>query len=185
MRSRVLVVFAVVVAMLAVSVAPAGAKGGRAIKGDQDIAFNLGLVLEVGAAQDVSWFGEVTLGGATYPIVYNPTAEPKPIWGGRATLFLETLTVYDAITYSYEEGVLTAFDVGNMIFTATDRAICLESGHCFSAGRITDVDTAQDTQGALRSLRVGDRTFWSGFMPDPEAVTFDGPFTIVKRWWRR
>ncbi len=183
MHRRMLLVLALVVAMFAVAMTPATAGRRTAIRGHQDLDFNLGLLDRSGAAPNVSWIGEIVLGGDAYVAVYYPLAEPRPI--GSATLYVEKLVVYDSANIAFTDGVLTTFEPGPMIFTAADRAIETANLDFFAGGRITDVDRTADSKGALAAVRVGDRTFWRGSMEDPMQTTFQGPFSIFRAWWRR
>ena len=202
MTRKLLIILAVVVAMVSVSVTPAGARGrSNVVKGHQDLEFNLGLITEEGDFPFVSWIGEVELGGDAYFIVYYPTAEPKPI--GSSTLFVENVEVYDTLDYGFTSlpavidedsgevllpprNVLTTFAPTEdaLIYRGNDKAIGTASGHFLAGGTITFANPTADSKGALSDIKIGDRIFWRGFMADPNQTTFEGPYAIYSTWWR-
>lgn len=186
--------------MMSVSMTPAGARGRvNAIRGHQDLEFNMGLVTQEGEFQYVSWIGEVELDGDQYFIVYYPKAEPKPV--GTSTLFVEEVEVYDELEYGFTSyppvmngedivlpprDVLTTFspDEADLIYRGSDKAIGLQSGHFIAGGKIIFANPDADGKGALSEIKVGDRFFWRGYMADPNQTTFSGSYAIFSTWWR-
>jgi hypothetical protein len=178
MKRRILVVLAAVVVLATMAALPAAADSHRdvPIRGTQDLDLNLGIVTGEGAAPTVSWVGTVDFRGTVYPIAYFPTAPLVQI--GWWVLFEEQITIYASLDYEFTDGVLTTFEPGDVIFTATDAGFGTPRGSAEGFGEIIEANGDADPYGVLSEVQVGDWTHWVGRYANAEGTEFGGAFRI-------
>ena len=175
MKRKVLTILAALVVLASVAVVPAAAKTHRAVRGDLELQLNLGIVLQAGAAPEVSWFGTVDVRGAEYPIVfYGGVLEQHGDW----IYYEDRWEILDSMTYELTDGVITAIERGNVIVEAEEKGWGAPSGWAYGLGRVIDADPEFDPHGALELVEAGDVALWTGRETDESGLLFAGRFRI-------
>lgn len=160
MRRKLIIVLAAVAILASLVAVPAAASIHRPIRGHMEHSLNLGYILETGAAPEVSWYGTVHIRGITYPMVYyGDLLEDNNGW----IYWEDRFEVLASLSYEVDEnGVITEFHPGDVIFEVVERGWGAPSGAFVALGSIVAADGSADPHGRLARVSVGDVMFYSG-----------------------
>ena len=127
---------ALVVALTLVVAAPINAK--QPLRGDIDLDFNVGVVLGidgVGCNPAVAWFGTVEIDGTEYGIEFD---DGPMTFSGPVAHWIEVFRIYDSLTYTMDDGIVTSCIYGYLLLEGTVEGIMAPNGGGPANGVVTD-----------------------------------------------